>query len=273
MEEHEKVLIDSSLEGKTREQLGLKPFTCTEINSNIMGIPVTITEEIISRAIRRAVEGSYEEGLDKTSPWNDVVNMTMFNSTKKGKYSDLRMEYKILQKIMTEDLLPKGGGVDQPSLDHRVLLHFLIKEEMANVPKYIFNHMIWALKESQNTNRSWIPYGRLLSKIFHQKGILKALQLSKVINDDQLGTVTGKIINGRTLRNMYLIKKEDFKKLNTDLQESYAISNLMDNFPPICKQDPLDVQLYFIHDHLKKTRETIRLEEIPEEMYGVTPYF
>ena len=54
MEEHEKVLIDYSLEGKTREQLGLKPFTCTEIRSNIMGIPVTITEEIIARAIRRA---------------------------------------------------------------------------------------------------------------------------------------------------------------------------------------------------------------------------
>ena len=69
---------------------------------------------------------------------------------------------------------------------------------------------------------------------------------------------------------MYLIKKEDFKKLNTDLQESYAVSNLMDNFPPIFKQDPLDVQLYFIHDHLKKTGETIRLEEIPEEMYGGT---
>jgi len=83
-----------------------------------MGIHVTIIEEIIARAIRRAAEGSYEEGLDKTSPWNEVVNMTMFNSTK--------MEYKMLQKIMTEDLLPKGGGVYQPSLDHRVLLHFLI---------------------------------------------------------------------------------------------------------------------------------------------------
>jgi len=33
--------------------------------------------------------------------------MAMFNSTKKGKYNDLRMEYKMLQKIMTEDLLPK----------------------------------------------------------------------------------------------------------------------------------------------------------------------
>jgi len=76
---------------------------------------------------------------------------------------------------MTEDFLPKGGGVDQPSLDHRVLLHFLIKKEKTNVSKYIFNHMMCALKESQNTNRSWIPYGRLLSEIFHQGGILKAL--------------------------------------------------------------------------------------------------
>jgi len=158
MEEHEKVLIDPSLEGKTKEQLGLKPFTCTEVRSNIMGIPVTITEEIIARAIRRAAEGSYEEGLDKTSPWNDVVNMTMFNNTKKGKYSDLRMEYKMLHKIMTEDLL-----------------HFLINKEKTNVPKYIFNHIMWALKKNQNTNRSWIPYGRLLSEIFHPGGILKAL--------------------------------------------------------------------------------------------------
>jgi len=30
------------------------------------------------------------------------------------------------------------------------------------------------------------------------------------------------------------------------------------------------VQLYFIHNHLKKTREAIQLEDIPEEMYGGT---
>jgi len=76
----------------------------------------------------------------------------------------------MLQKIMTEDLLPRGGGVDQPSLDHRVLLHFLITQEKENVPKYIFNHILWALKESQNNNRKWIPYERLLSVIFHQGG-------------------------------------------------------------------------------------------------------
>jgi len=63
MEEHEKVLIDPSLEEKTREQLGLKPFICTKIRSSIMGIPITISEEVIARAIRREAEGSYEEGL------------------------------------------------------------------------------------------------------------------------------------------------------------------------------------------------------------------
>ena len=36
MEHIEKVLIDTSLEGKTREQLGLRSFTCTEIRSSIM---------------------------------------------------------------------------------------------------------------------------------------------------------------------------------------------------------------------------------------------
>jgi len=62
---------------------------------------------------------------------------------------------------------------------------------------------------------------------------------------------------------MSLIKKEEFKRMKTELQESYAISNLMDNFPPICKQDPLDVQIYYIHDHLKTTGESIILEDIP----------
>jgi len=109
---------------------------------------------------------------NKTSPWIEVVNMTMFNNTKKGKYCDMQKEHKILQKIMTEYLLPKGGGVDQPSLEHRTFLHFIITQEKANVSIYIFNHMLWALKESQDKSRSYIPYGRLLSEIFHQGGIL-----------------------------------------------------------------------------------------------------
>ena len=42
----------------------------------------------------------------------------------------------------------------------------------------------------------------------------------------------------------------------------------MEDFPLICKQDPLDVQLYFIHDHFQTTGKTIQLEDILEQMYG-----
>jgi len=69
---------------------------------------------------------------------------------------------------------------------------------------------------------------------------------------------------------MNLIKKDVYKKLDSDMKESRAISNLMEDFPPICKQDSLDVQLYFIHDHFQATGKTIQLEVIPEQMYGGT---
>jgi len=168
----------------------------------------------------------------------------------------------MLLKIQNENLLPKREGSDQPSLEH------ILKKEKANVPKYIFKHMIKTLRENQLSNKTWIPYGRLISEILHKGGILRALSDTKVFTDKHLGTVTGKVINGSTLRHMKLIKKEDYKKLNTDLKESTAISNLMEDFPPICKQDPLDVQFYYIDDHFQTTGETIQLEDIPEEMHG-----
>jgi len=130
--------------------------------------------------------------------------------------------------------------------------------------------MIKTLSESQTIKRTCILYGKLISEILHRGGILKALSDTKVFTDQQLGIVIGKIINGSTLRNMNLIKKDVYKKLDTDMKEYKAISNLMQEFPPIFKQDPLDVQLYFIHDKLTKTGETIQLEDIPEEMYGGT---
>jgi len=192
----------------------------------------------------------------------------MFNSTRKGKYSGLSMRNKLLLKIQNENLLPKGGGGDQPSLDHRVFLHFFMTKEKSNVPNYIFRHMIKTLRESQTIKRSWIPYGKLISEILHQGGILNTLKEVNIITDAQLGTVTGKVINGGTLKHMKLIKKEDYTVLSTYLKEFAVVSNLMDNFPPICKQDPLEVKVHYILDHFEKTGQTIKLNDIPDTMYG-----
>jgi len=128
--------------------------------------------------------------------------------------------------------------------------------------------MIKTLKESQTIKRTWIPYGRLISEILHQGGILKALKEVNYFTDAQLSTVTGKIINGSTLKHMKLIKKEDHKVLSTDLKESIVISNLMDDFPPIYKQDPLEVRVMYMKEYFEMAGQTINISDIPDEMYG-----
>jgi len=66
-----------------------------------MGIPVYISQDVIAYVIKRASEGSFKDGFDnnKKSPWNEIVNQTMFNNKKKGAYSDMSTEKKMLLKI------------------------------------------------------------------------------------------------------------------------------------------------------------------------------
>jgi hypothetical protein len=39
-------------------------------------------------------------------------------------------------------------------------------------------------------------------------------------------------------------------------------------FPPICKQEPLEVQMHYIKEHFALTGKKIRLEDVPKTMYG-----
>jgi len=44
-------LIDPTLEGKSREEMGLEPFVDTKIRSSIMRIPVFISQDVIAYVI------------------------------------------------------------------------------------------------------------------------------------------------------------------------------------------------------------------------------
>jgi len=190
--------------------MGLEPCTGTEIRSSVMGVPIQITEEIIAFVLGVEATGKYS-GIDipnpKKSPWNNIVNNTLFLSSKAGKYADLSMEKKMLLEIQYKNLLPKGGGSNQPSLAHKVFIHHIIHGEKVNLPKYIFKYMVKELWKSQNEDRVWVPYGRLLSEIFYQGGIIEALSQTRFYIDKILETVVDKVINGKTLKNMQLVKE------------------------------------------------------------------
>jgi len=82
--------------------------------------------------------------------------------------------------------------------------------------------------------RKQIPCGRLLSEIFTQGKLLETLRRHKLASDKSLRTITGKIINGKTLQNMKIIKK--FSPNEKDLKEYAVQTELMKDFPPISKE-------------------------------------
>jgi len=57
LDEEDKAMIrNPSLRGKTRQEIGMELFIQTEIRSTVMGIPITITEEVIAKACRVALD-------------------------------------------------------------------------------------------------------------------------------------------------------------------------------------------------------------------------
>jgi len=152
---------------------------------------------------------------------------------------------------MTECFFQKGGGSDQHSVDHKLVLYFLAAYDKINLPKYLMHHLCWAVKEGIRGKRKQISCGRLLSEIFTQGKLLETLRRNNLASDKILRTRTEKMINGKTLQNMKIIKK--FSPNEKDLKESTAPTKLMKDFPPIYQERNPEVLAKLIADSVKES--------------------
>lgn len=89
LEEFQKIEEDETLKGKTREHMGFPEFTRTEIHSAVMGIPITIIEEIIARAARCSNEGKFQWNLWKKSSWVQTIAEVLHKNRPTDKYCDM----------------------------------------------------------------------------------------------------------------------------------------------------------------------------------------
>jgi len=117
-------------------------------------------------------------------------------------------------------------------------------------------HLCWAIKEGIRSKRKQIPCGRLLSEIFTQGKILEILRRNNLDSDNFLRTRTGKIINGKTLQNMKIIKK--FSPNEKDLKESTAPTKLMKDFPSILQERNHELLSKLVADYAKES--SIRMD-------------
>jgi len=246
-EELQAVIRDPSLKGKTRREMGLESFRQIEIRSAVMGVPITITEEVIAKACRVAPTGRFVWNITRKHPLLESYTSVVLKGNSATKLVDIDSHHRMLLKFLTECFLQKGGGFDQPSADHKLVLYFLASFNKINLPRYIMHHLCWAIR----SKRKQIPCGRLLSEIFTQGKLVEALRNLGSASDKTLRTVIGKIINGKTLQNMKIIKK--FSPNEKNLKESTSQTKLMKDFPPIYQERNPEVLTKLIADFVKES--------------------
>jgi len=250
-EELKAVTQDPSLRGNTRKEMGLESFRKTEIRSAVMGIPITITKEVIAKACRVTRTRRFLWNASRSHPLLERFKSVVMNGNLPTKLVDIEAHHMMLLKFMTECFFQKGGGSDQPNVDHKMVLYFLATFDKINLPKYLMHHLCWAVKERIRGKRKLIPYGRLLSEIFTQGKLLETLRRNNLASDKALRTRTGKMINGKTLQNMKIIKK--FSPNEKDLKESSDQTKLMKDFPPIIQERNPEVLTELISGFVKES--------------------
>jgi len=262
-EEIQAVINDPSLKGKTREEMGLEAFKETEIRSAVMGVPITITEEIIAKACRTEASGRFLWNSSKRHALVERYTSVLLKGNPSTKLVDIDPKHRMLLKFLTECFLQKGGGSDQPSVDHKLVLYFLASFDKINLPRYIMHHLCWEIKEGIRSKRKQVPCGRLLSEIFTQGQLVKTLKNLGRASDKFLKIKTGKIINGKTLQYMKIIKK--FSPHEKDLKESSAPTELMKDFPPIITENNPEVMSKLIAEFVNETGDIMVDADTPAD--------
>jgi len=107
----------------------------------------------------------------------------------------------------------------------------------------------------------FLTFRRLLSEIFTQGKLLEIFRRNNLASDKALRTKTAKMINGKTLQNMKIIKK--FSPSEKDLKESKTPTKLMKDFPPFYQERNPEVLAKLVADSVKESGISL-IAEAPE---------
>lgn len=235
--------------------MGLPEFKESKIRSALMGVKVTITKAMIVKITGFKDNGMFFTDTDKTiktSEWGPIIHKALFEGRLNEKCVNLVKEHMVHHKHMIICFMPREGGTDYMSWDHKHFLRFLVKNFPINLPTYISEHMCNSIREGIKGKRT-VPYTRLISVIIHQGGLLQRLHDLGISSDEHLCTCTGRVNNGTMLGSMKIIGKKDVIIFYEDLKLYVKTTELIDEFPPISMEDHPIVFAEYIVVYYKKT--------------------
>ncbi|KAK2421573.1 hypothetical protein QL285_032189 [Trifolium repens] len=260
---------DGSLKGKSRTQLGLRPFRGKEIRSNIMGINVLITQEHIAKILGLDNEGENVDEYGEKSKHIESIKKDLFlpgcanNDFGKAKFmkQNFSFAFSFAFKVFLASIITREGGYDTISLPHRHFIWFLYKKVKINLAKLLFDHLCFTISKSRSKSPSMIHHPRLISEIIRQT------KLTQIISTkEKLRVFNTAKYDASVLVNMHLKTKEELKSAKSPLEQVYEKYFWCDGFPTISEFDNDEV--------IKNFLELVRLDSgvsVPRSMVVGVP--
>ncbi|KAK2368989.1 hypothetical protein QL285_082147 [Trifolium repens] len=256
---------DGSLKGKTRTQLGLRPFRGKEIRSNIMGINVLITQEHIAKILGLDNEGENVDEYGEKSKHIESIKKDLFlpgcANNDFGKAKFMKQIFSFAFKVFLASIITREGGYDTISLPHRHFIWFLYKKVKINLAKLLFDHLCFTISKSRSKSPSMIHHPRLISEIIRQT------KLTQIISTkEKLRVFNTAKYDASVLVNMHLKTKEELKSAKSPLEQVYEKYFWCNGFPTISEFDNDEV--------IKNFLELVRLDSgvsVPRSMVVGVP--
>ncbi|KAK2409814.1 hypothetical protein QL285_045216 [Trifolium repens] len=233
------------LKGKTRQELGLKPYRGREIRSNILGINVVITQAHIAKILGLDNQGEDIEVYDTKSKHLDSINQDLFKPGSSnrdfGKLKCMRHKFEFAFRVFLATIVTREGGLDTISIPHKHFIWFLYKKVKVNLAKILFDHMCLTITASRTKMPSNIHHPRLISELIRQTKLTDILSAKEKLRVFQTAKYDATV-----LVNMKRKTKNEIISVKSPLQQVYEQYFWCDGFPTISEHDNEDVIKNFI---------------------------
>ncbi|KAK2427518.1 hypothetical protein QL285_026092 [Trifolium repens] len=256
---------NKALRGKTRQEVGLKPYRGKEIRSNILGINVVITQAHIAKILGLDNKGEDIDMYDKKSKHLDSIHQDLFKpgcSNKDfGKIMFMRHTFEFAFRMCLSTIITRKGGLDSISIPHKHLIWFLFKRVKVNLAKILFDHMCLTITEGRTKIPSVIHHPRLISELIRQTKLTDILSAKEKLRVFQTAKYDASV-----LVNMKRKTKEEIIPIKTPLQQVYEKYFWCDGFPTISEHDNEEV----INNFLESVRRDTGVR-VPRKMVVNVP--
>ncbi|KAK2449193.1 hypothetical protein QL285_008411 [Trifolium repens] len=186
---------------RTPEEMGLRSFYSTEIESFVAGFRISIRLCHILEALKLKRDGVIIRQSDEVGP--DVEEYLFKPKTDPKDKFEWTNNCKIIYKILIDSVLPKLGGTDQISSVQKLFTYNVAKGNIVDIGRLIFDNLCISIVSS----KAIVRHSRLLSHMFAQCGLLDAVTPYL----PGLGTflLGSKIVNSTSLRYLRLVKNNE----------------------------------------------------------------